>query len=94
MTLNPDHLRPNQTGTSDRRPRLTPSQVLAHMARPRIKTPAEAFAAGLGIDHAAREAGFADGAAGRTWSPGDLELLSYAVGYVAGTQYGRTRKEP
>lgn len=84
---------PNQTGTADRRPRQLPSQVLAHMGRPRIKTPAQEMASALQINPVARDEGYADGAAGRPWSrgPDDADILSYAAGYAAGVQFGRRK---
>lgn len=47
-----------------------------------------AFVAGLAIDETDRAAGRADGAAGRPFSPGDHDILSYASGYHAGRTLG------
>jgi hypothetical protein len=82
---------PNQTGSADRRSRMLPSERLS-LLQPRPRpTIAQALAMGLQLDEAAREAGYADGAAGKTWDPGEREVLSYSSGYVDGQRYGRNQ---
>lgn len=44
----------------------------------------QAFVAGLQIDRAAWDAGFADGRQGNAWCPGDRDGFSYASGFVEG----------
>jgi hypothetical protein len=84
---------PNQTGTADRRPRMLPAERLS-MPRPaRLRTMAQAIAAGLKLDEASREAGYADGAAGKTWDPGGtFEVLAYSSGFLDGQRFGRDNK--
>lgn len=39
------------------------------------------------LDEVARKAGFADGAGGRNWDPGLLDILSYSSGYADGRKF-------
>lgn len=83
---------PNQTRSADRRARPLPSEVLAHMARPRIKRPAEISAAALRIDPVERDYGYADGLAGARWDLGTKDPLSYGTGYIVGVEDRRRKK--
>ena len=80
---------PNQTRTSDRRPR----DLLAHLARPRIKRPAEIFAAALQIDPGERDKGYQDGLEAARFDIGSKDPLSYGTGYIIGIQERRRRRE-
>lgn len=48
----------------------------------------QAFVAGLQIDRADWDAGFADGRQGNAWRPGDRDGFSYASGFVEGRRFG------
>jgi hypothetical protein len=85
---------PNLTGTADRRVRMLPSEVLAHMARPmRKRTLEQAIKQGLRLDADARQAGFDDADAGRGWNGAAYsDIIGYARGYVEGCRARRERQ--
>ena len=76
-------------GPFNKRPSL-PTERLAHFAdrKPR-PTAAQAFAAGLRIDPASRDAGLEDARAGRPPSPAPYDDLSYFLGYASGKGWRR-----
>lgn len=80
---------PNQTRTADRRPR----DLLAHLARPRIKRPAEILVNALQIDPEERDHGFQDGLDGARWDIGTADALSYGTGYILGVEEARRRRK-
>lgn len=85
---------PNIIRIADRRVRnLDTLRSIANRPAP-TRSLAQALAAGLRLDAEARAAGFADGAAGISWNPGDHETLAYSVGFVAGQNFGRVPQTP
>lgn len=83
---------PNLTHTTERRRRLLPSEVLFMQRPAQTRNIVQAMVKGLGVDKASRDAGYADGAAGLRMCVGDHDEFSYACGYVAGSQYGRSKR--
>jgi hypothetical protein len=75
-------------GGFDRRPRLRPSQVLAHMARP--MRPRAVEISSLTLDPDAHAAGYADARDGRSWNgTAHGDVIAYSRGYVDGARVRR-----
>jgi hypothetical protein len=86
-------LPPNLTGNTERRLRSLPSERI-NMQRPRSIV--QAIAAGLQLDPAAEQAGFADGTAGVWRLTADdiledrIDVLAYVRGWLEGKDARKT----
>lgn len=71
--------------------RSLPTERLGVVRPAFTRSLAQAIVAGLRIDLVAREKGYADGAAGRGWDPGELDVIGYSTGYVEGRRVCRSK---